>query len=597
MITAYHKMVAGVDSKADEILQQDVYYCFDCLYNEKGEVVSLVDAYDQEEFATMEYENGRCVSVNYMENDFFFEYDEKGLIASVTIPDSDSNLQMFFEYDPDGSYTVRGSAGMDSELFRTMEEPWELSVNQRGFLQELIVGKERIIEVEFGERGEIRYSNGFMDDHYGSSKQLEYEYNENGDICRVLIFGTDSGSSQEDHIEAEVMYLYDSQNRMTDIIYNHSDGTDTKSVYGIWSYHIDYDQNRRGVRIEETGTGDQKTVYEISYSDDGKIASIKGSVDKEIYVYKYEYDIYGRWMGIINVSESDEQSEKMDEPDNAVVSETSPYQITGAAKPRLYLLADEYPWEQFLYAYLVLEEVGSGEINVVSLPCETVLYAKDDTVKRVCDFQNTNELIISLNENYDLNLSDFVSISLKDLLSEVARQSGYRLDLGTTFTSGEIEEISSALSTDANKDLTLKAWNKVLDKQELSPEDLVFIEDIFAQKQISQQLRKKYGEALFSLFAELSDTRTVFETVYTSYDEDQFIQDCLINYEEAHIGTAFANQKSMESMGVCYYPEDAAAFATKIQYLWSGNTNYTPSDRVNYIAARMKEIYAEEVGN
>ncbi|MCI7129942.1 MAG: hypothetical protein MSA09_05185, partial [Lachnospiraceae bacterium] len=78
---------------------------------------------------------------------------------------------------------------------------------------------------------------------------------------------------------------------------------------------------------------------------------------------------------------------------------------------------------------------------------------------------------------------------------------------------------------------------------------------------------------------------------------EQFIQDCLVNYEEAHIGTAFADQESMESMGVCYYPEDAAAFATKIQYLWSGNTDYTPSDRVNYISARMKEIYSEEVGN
>lgn len=314
MITAYNMMVAGVDSKADEILKQDVYYCFDCLYNEKGEVVSLVDAYSQEEFATMEYENGRCTSVNYMEIDFFFEYDEKGRISSVTIPDSDSNLQMHFEYDPDGSYTIRGSAGMSSDLFRTMEEPWKMSVNQRGFLQELIVGEERIIEVEFGERGEILHSNGFMDDHYGSGKQLEYEYNENENISRVLIFGTGSGSTQEDNIEAEVKYSYDSKNRMTDIVYNNSDGTDTKSVYGIWSYHIDYDQNGRGVRIEETDTGDQKTIYEISYSDDGKIEAIKGEVDKEIYVYKYEYDIYGRWIGR-DIVEMDEENVEIHEDD------------------------------------------------------------------------------------------------------------------------------------------------------------------------------------------------------------------------------------------------------------------------------------------
>lgn len=596
VITVYDMTVAGVDSKADEILQQDVYYCFDCLYNEKGEVVALVDAYGQEEVATMEYENGRCVSVDFMEK-YHFQYDENGQITSITIPDSDYDSQMLFEYDPDGSYTVRGPAGMNSDFFGSMDEKWELSVDKRGFLQELIVGEERIIEVEFGERGEILHSNGFMDDHYGSGKQLGYEYNENGDICRVLIFETDSGSSQEDHIEAEVTYSYDSKNRMTDIVYNNFDGTDTKSVYRIWSYHIDYDQNGRGVRIEETDIGDQKTIYEISYSDDGKIEAIKGEADKEIYVHKYEYDTYGRWMGIIYVSEDDEQDEKLDESDNAVVSETSPYRIIGSAKPRLYLIAYEYPWDQFLYAYLVLEEGGSGEINVVSLPCETVLYSTNDTVKMVCDFTSPNELLVALNENYDLTISDYVSIAINDLLSEVARQSGYRLDLGTIFTSGEIEEISSALSTDANNELMLKAWNKVLDKQELSPEDLVFIGDIFAQKQISQQLRKKFGEALFSLFAELPDTSTVFETVYTSYDEDQFIQDCSVNYEEAYIGTAFADQKSMESMGGCYYPEDAAAFASQVQYFWSGNTNYIPSETVNDIAARMKEIYAEEVEN
>lgn len=596
VITVYDMTVAGVDSKADEILQQDVYYCFDCLYNEKGEVVALVDAYGQEEVATMEYENGRCVSVDFMEK-YHFQYDENGQITSITIPDSDYDSQMLFEYDPDGSYTVRGPAGMNSDFFGSMDEKWELSVDKRGFLRELIVGEERIIEVEFGERGEILHSNGFMDDHYGSGKQLEYEYNENGDVCRVFIFGTDSGSSQEDNIEAEVKYSYDSKNRMTDIVYNNSDGTDTKSVYGIWSYHIDYDQNGRGVRIEETGTGDQKTIYEISYSDDGKIEAIKGEADKEIYVLQYEYDRYGRWMGIINVSESDEQSEKLDEPENDVAMETNPYLITDAAKPRLYLISDEYPGEQFLYTYLVLEEVGSGEINVVSLPCETVLYSTNDTVKMVCDFTSPNELLVALNDNYDLVISDYVSISINDLLSEVARQSEYRLDLGTIFTSDEIEEISSTIPIDADKDLKFKAWKKVTDKQELSPKDLLLVGDIFAQKQMSPKLRKKLGEALFSLLVELPATRMVFETVYTSYDEDQFIQDCSVNYEEAHIGTVFADQESMESMGVCYYPADAAAFATQIQYLWSGNTNYTPSDRVNYIAARMKEIYAEEVEN
>lgn len=596
VITVYDMSVAGVDSKADEILQQDVDYCFDCLYNEKGEVVSLVDVYDQEEFATMEYENGRCVSVDYMDT-YHFQYDEKGRITSVTIPDSDYDSQMLFKYGPDGSYTVRGPEGMNFDFFGCMEDNWELTVNQRGFLQELIVGEEKIIEVEFGERGEIICCNGLMEDYYGRVKKLEYEYQEDGDISRVLIYGTDSGNSQEYILEAEVMYLYNSKKQMTDIVCNSFDGIDTKSFYEKLSYHIDYDQNGRGVRFEETGTGDQNAIYEISYSDDGKVERIKGSVDKTIVVLKYEYDRYGRLLGTINISESDEQAEQLDEPENVVVSETSPYLITGAAEPRLYLIADEYLWEQFLYAYLVLEEVGSGEINVVSLPCETVLYAKDDTVKRVCDFQDLNEIIISLNENYDLNLSDFVSISLKDLLSEVSRQSGYRLDFGTTFTSGEIEEISSLVQSYANKDLMLEAWNKALDKQELSPADLLYIGDIYAQKQISPKLRKKFGETLFSLFDELPATRTVFETVYTSYDEEEFKQDCSVNYEGAHIATVFADQESMESLGVCYYPEDAAAFATKLQYHWSGNTNYTPSETVNDIAARMKEIYEEEVEN
>lgn len=596
VITAYNMSVAGVATMADEILQQDVYYCFDCLYNEKGEVVSLVDVYSQEELATMEYENGRCVSVAYMDA-YHFQYDDKGRITSVTIPDSDSNLQMLFEYGPDGSYTVGGPAGMNSDFFGKMEDSWELTVNQRGFLQELIIGEKRIIEVEFGERSEIIRSNGLMDDYYGRGKQIEYEYNEDGNIGRVLIFGTDSGSSQEDNLEAEVMYSYDSKNRMTDIVCKNSDGTDTKSVYENWSYHIDYDQNGRGVRIEETGTGDRKTIYEISYSDDGKIANIRGEVDKEIYVYKYEYDMYGKWMGRVYVSESDEQSEKLDELDNVVVSETSPYLITGPAKPRLYLITDEHPWEQFLYAYLVLEEVEGGESNVVSIPCETVLYARDDTVKRVCDFQDLNEIIISLNENYDLNLSDFVSISIKDLLSDVSRQSGHRLDLGTTFTSGEIEEISNLIQPDANKDLMLEAWNKALNNQELSPADLLYIGDIFAQKQISPKLRKKFGETLFLLFDELPATRTIFETVYTGYEEEEFKQDCLVNYNGAHIATVFTDQESMESLGVCYYPENAAAFAAQIQYHWTGNTNYNPSEKVSYIAARMKEIYAEEVEN
>ena len=596
VITAYNMSVAGVNSKADEILQQDVYYCFDCLYNEKGEVVSLVDEYDQEEFVTMEYENGRCVSVDYMDT-YHFQYDDKGRITSVTIPDSDSNLQMLFAYGPDGSYTVRGPAGMNSDFFGKMGDSWELTVNQSGFLQELIVGEEKIIEVEFGDRGEIICSNGLMDDYYGRDKQIEYEYKEDGDISRVLIYGTDSESSQEYILEAEVIYLYNSKKQMTDIVCNSFDGIDTKSYYEKLSYHIDYDQNGRGVRIEETGNGDQNAIYEISYSDDGKVERIKGLVNNTIVVFKYEYDRYGRWLGMVNISESDEQAEKLDEPDNVVDSETSPYLITDAAESRLYLIADEHPWEQFLYAYLVLEEVESGETNVVSIPCETVLYAMDDTVKRVCDFQDLNEIIISLNENYDLNLSDFVSISIKDLLSEMSRQSGNRLDLGTTFTSGEIEEISSLIQSDANKDLMLEAWNKALDKQELSPADLLYIGDIFAQKQISPKLRKKFGETLFLLFDELPATRTIFETVYTGYEEEEFKQDCLVNYNGAHIATVFTDRESMESLGVCYYPEDAAAFSAQVQYHWSGNTNYTPSEKVSYIAARMKEIYAEEVEN
>lgn len=102
---------------------------------------------------------------------------------------------------------------------------------------------------------------------------------------------------------------------------------------------------------------------------------------------------------------------------------------------------------------------------------------------------------------------------------------------------------------------------------------------------------------MFSLLVELPATRTVFETVYTSYDENQFMQDCSVYYEDAYIGTIFANQNSVGTMNECYYPEDVVAFSAKIQYHWSENTDYTPSDRVNYIAARMKEIYFEEVGN
>lgn len=342
VITAYNMTVAGVDSKADEILQQDVYYCFDCFYNEKGEIAALVNVYDQEEFATMEYENGRCTSVNFMETDYIFEYDEKGQIVSVTIPDSDCDFQMFYEYDPDGSYTVTGPAGMNSDFFGKIEEKWELSVDKRGFLRELIVGEARIIEVEFGERGEILCSNGLMEDYYGRGKKLEYEYNENEDISRVLIFGTDSESPKEYVLEAEVNYLYNSKKMMTDIVCNISDGIDSKSVYEKLSYHIDYDQDGRSMRFEETGTGDLKTTYEISYSDDGKIERIKGQIDKEIYVYKYEYDTYGRWIGMVNVSEYDEQSEKLDVPENDVAMETNPYLITGAAEPRLYLISDEY---------------------------------------------------------------------------------------------------------------------------------------------------------------------------------------------------------------------------------------------------------------
>lgn len=57
----------------------------------------------------------------------------------------------------------------------------------------------------------------------------------------------------------------------------------------------------------------------------------------------------------------------------------------------------------------MLEEVGSGEINVVSLPCETVLYSTDDTVKMVFDFTSPHELLVAMNDNYDLVISDYVT--------------------------------------------------------------------------------------------------------------------------------------------------------------------------------------------
>ena len=576
-------------SEAEKLLYRYYDMNLDYEYNVEGLLSSITE--NGEVIAMVEYKEEageKHTVVDFGERTIDFFNVRKGKIWQSIIMDKNStdSVYLTYEQDSDGGYNIQAIAS-SLEIVAFLGKTWNMTFNRDGLMKEIDTN-DAVIMMEYVD-GKVLEVNG------SDGKCLEYKYDNQGKISEVLTY-------EEGRICEEAIYSYDKNAQLVEINYKNDGQIST-------TFYVRYNEEGQVFSIEEPLEEGGSRIQKYTYLPNGNIDILTIKTETGMSEYKFLYDRNGRCSSIEEVVGGTEVSdggisENTDSVKNQITvtkEYAHPYEITGGAYPTVYAIVD---WNgdigarsEILHLYIILREDETGDINIVELPCETAICNADqNSVQKLWQIDNPNELLVTVNANYDLNNSEFIYISMDDLLKAQMDANGGVLDLELSLTEDELATINEYVSAYGKEEMS-QAWQKVLDNEPLEKYDIEYVCCIFEKMGITYGTNEKLGRALFYLSEDLAKVTDLFDISYTSYEKEDFNSYWSRNYNVACYNTLFAMPETVGNIGFCYYPDDAEEFAKQVHWLWAGDADYTPNDTVQTIAETMNSIYLEKAGN
>lgn len=248
-----------------------IFLCFDFAYPQSDRVEvwswnSEIDseegeirATEQELFATLYYENGRCVSMVTEDGTNTLSYDENGRIVELINSYGD---QMLVGYSEQGDYVI--SKNYAEEVFKfdsnglniayygnLVEEEWRVET-ENDKITEIYCGEELVCCFRYDEKGRIikaEANNG------ENERTVTCTYNPYSDEEELSMIEFDDFYGEA----VTRVFDYDKEGRISEI----SQGNDI--------IRLSYDENGRCTSY----TWNQEQVYQIIYDNFGRVLDVK----------------------------------------------------------------------------------------------------------------------------------------------------------------------------------------------------------------------------------------------------------------------------------------------------------------------------------